>query len=167
MLSGVPTAGIPFLGKLAAHPKLLYLTLSGLRMLPKRIASKLIIYGSFVTVLRPKDVDEALIEGVLEADPKTAAELLKSICETRLDSVSCPERVRIVVVRGERDRIASRQSLEKLALALQASYYEINQSGHTPMLESPTDYNRIVLDLLHAPVGGESEWTEQRLHSKA
>ena len=167
MLSGVPTAGVPFLGKFAAHPKLFYLSLSTLRLLPKKLASRLIAYGAFVTVQRREDVDDAFIEGVLEADPKTAALLLKSICETRLDSITSPAGVRIVIVRGERDRVASRQSLQRAALQLQATYFEIKQSGHTPMLESPSEYNQIVLDLLHAPVGGESEWTEQRLHSKA
>lgn len=165
MLSGVPTSGIPALSKLAAYPRLFSSSLSALRLLPSKVASRLIILGSFITVQNYKDIDEEFIEAILEADPKTASLLLKRICETRLDSVTCPNNLQTIIVRGERDRIASRKDLEQLALQMRASYYEVKHSGHTPMLESPQEYNRLVGDLLCATQGGESEWTERLVRS--
>lgn len=165
LLSGVPTSGIPSLSKLAAHPKLFSLSLSALRLLPSKIASRFIILGSFITVQNYKDIDEAFIDGVLEADPKTTSLLLKGICETRFDLVTYPDNLQIMIVRGERDKIASRKGLEQLAHHLRASYHELKNSGHTPMLESPQEFNRLVGNLLYAPQGGESEWTEQLLQS--
>jgi pimeloyl-ACP methyl ester carboxylesterase len=150
VLSGVPTKGIPRIRILARHSWIGSAWLRGIKILPRRIARSMIVLGSLSTVRRIRNVDQILIDGVLEADPRTAALLLKEMSKARVESVARPHRVQIAIVRGEADRITRRAELQRLATQLQASYHEGRHAGHTPMLEAPEEYGLLVSELLHA-----------------
>ena len=150
ILSGVPTNGIPRIRVLARHSWIGSAWLRGIKVLPRRIAQSIITLGSLSTVKRIRNVDQMLIDGVLEADPRTAALLLKEMSENRVDSIARPLGVQIAILRGEADRITRRAELQRLATQLDASYHEVRHAGHTPMLDAPEEYGRLISELLHA-----------------
>jgi pimeloyl-ACP methyl ester carboxylesterase len=150
ILSGVPTKGVPRIRALARYSWIGSAWLRGIKLLPSRMAKSVIALGSLSTMRRISNVDQTLIEGVLDADPRTAALLLKEMSEARVDSLTRPHRVQIAILRGEADRITRRADLQRLATQLEASYHEVRHAGHTPMLEAPEEYGLLISELLHA-----------------
>lgn len=151
MLSGCPVYGIPLLLHLGRVNGLVSILLKALRMFPAYLSTRLIKILALGTINKFEDIDYLIVEDVLRADPKTAEILLKEIIHYKIPYFDQSDRqFSIGIVRGEKDRIVSRETSVRLAKMLGASYYEIHDAAHMPMLENVSEYMKILLILLHS-----------------
>jgi pimeloyl-ACP methyl ester carboxylesterase len=58
--------------------------------------------------------------------------------------LSCP----VLIIAGERDAFMSVDMARAAQAAIAGSRLELLPTGHTPALEAPQEYNRVVLDFL-------------------
>ena len=142
VLLGCPVDGLPSHLRLAQKLLPVHTLLRGLQALPENVLEKLIKYGNLVTMKKRNVKLSSLIYSIYAVDPGFAAKILTQIQKpvSSLPHIAIPE----FILRGEFDRIVSRKSSHKLAASLRASYFEIQDSGHTPMLEQPESLMHIL-----------------------
>ena len=147
LLSGVPADGIPLLRGGRWTSELIGTGLSMLQVLPRPLARLVVDGVAFPTVQNRTTIDSAFRDAVLTADPRTATCLVRELAHLYVQ-VNAVEGVRAVCVRGERDKIASHSAMARLANALGAPLVEIPRVGHTPQMEAPREFVKLVRDLV-------------------
>jgi pimeloyl-ACP methyl ester carboxylesterase len=62
---------------------------------------------------------------------------------------------------GNRDEVVSNPSIDELDLLPDlAQYIDFGDSGHYPMLDEPSKFNRLLTDFIHLPPGGDPQEIE-------
>lgn len=109
-----------------------------------------------------KERDPALFEGYkrikLANDPHSFARVWGAVMQSPpadIDRLSCP----VLIIAGERDQFMSVDMARAAQVAIPGSRLALLPTGHTPALEAPQEYSRIVLDFL-ADVEGKREGKE-------
>jgi 3-oxoadipate enol-lactonase len=98
-----------------------------------------------------KERDPALFERYkrikLANDPRAFARVWRAVMQSPppdVSRLSCP----VLIVAGERDAFMSVQMARAAQAAIAGSRLKLLPTGHTPALEGPQEFNRIVLDFL-------------------
>jgi pimeloyl-ACP methyl ester carboxylesterase len=148
LLSGCPFEGLGPILRASAIVPAFSLGLRILRMLPLSISRSAVRYLCLATVRRLQDVSEALIDGVLLADPSTSQSVFETMLELKDKRIVRPPGAqRVLVIRGQHDWIVSRNTAIRSAQKMNGEYREIAGVGHTPMLEDPYSYAESVTSL--------------------
>lgn len=147
VLSGCPSNGLPPHLSSVKNLNIIKNGISTLSTIPTWASKRILRVLSLGTVHRLEDVDDDLVESVLQADPRTSEILFGEIADYSYKSDLLTEpclNFRVCVVRGEWDRITSEVESRALASQLEGTYCEIPKVGHTPMIESPEAYARVI-----------------------
>lgn len=104
-----------------------------------------------------KERDPALFERYkqikLANDPRTFVRVWRAVMQAPppdVSRLSCP----VLIIAGERDAFMSVEMTRAAQAAIAGSRIELLPTGHTPALEAPREFNRIVLDFLAGAPGG-------------
>ena len=135
VLLGCPSDGLPGVIKFLRKATPFSLLLRAAQRQPEAILRTSLRYGNFLTMKNRNGNLNPLIHAIKSADIESSITLLDTILGPM--SEFPPPTVPVTVLRGEFDRIVSRESSQKLAERLNAEYLEIQRSGHTPMIEQP------------------------------
>lgn len=150
LLSGCPFEGLPKILGVFKIKGLLSWFFRVIQFLPKDFSSAILRLVSLYTVHKQKSIESSII-GALMADPRTAERLFQQMMNSKisLDKKTLRRpRLRTIVVRGEKDRVVSRDTSLRLARILKADYVEISGVGHTPMIEDVAAYHDALDPLL-------------------
>lgn len=149
LMSGCPVNGLPRLLHFFKNNKLISSSLNSIKYIPPSISSIVIKYLSLFTVNRLKNVDRSIIEGVKKADPLTAELIFQELCSpVKNDLIKIDKEIKTAVVRGEKDRVVSKESAMRLINETNAQYIEIKNTGHTPMLEAVRQYVEAIMSII-------------------
>lgn len=149
LISGCPYLGIRYPLTVINFPGLIRASLSLLQSLPKTFSFPVIRLLSYATFKNVRDVEPNVINAVLKADPLTAELLFKEIGKVNYQKSLNPEiHGKTVIVRGKYDRVVSLDTVIGLAELLKGEWFEIPDSGHTPMIENPEAFIQSVKSLL-------------------
>lgn len=148
--SGCPVNGLPYIIKFFAGLGLIRISLSAMKALPYSAARYFIKNSLFITARYPSKISNSVIQSIYEMDIYSASKLLDEMLlpfrfdYIKLNSLSC----KYYILRGEFDKLISKDSSVSLAELLNGKYYEIANSGHTPMQENHETFLRIVMEIL-------------------
>ena len=149
LLSGCPADGLGPMLKLLAPTRLAMAGLSILKSLKPQHARKILRYLTLATVRKKQHISEVLLSSVLQAHPESSQGVLEAMLVVPAQNTAVSHSMRSVrVVRGQYDRIVSRNTAERLAHKLNGVFDEIPGVGHTPMLEDPERYALCIRNLL-------------------
>lgn len=151
VLLGTPVDGLPVLLRYSRKITPLQYLINRFKTVPEDIAHAIIRYGNHFTMHNRTVELGPLISGLRQADSDFSVRLfdnLMSPYEPR--KIQNPENIPVTVLRGRHDKIVSAKSSRQLAHLLDASYKEIPDSGHTPMLENPQALLSIIYDILES-----------------
>lgn len=135
VLLGCPSDGLPGIVKFLRKASPFSLILRAAQHQPEVILRTSLRYGNFLTMKNRNGNLNPLIRALKAADVYSSAALINEILDPMPELT--PPSVPVTILRGEYDRIVSRQSSQNLANRLNAEYIEITGSGHTPMIEQP------------------------------
>ena len=149
LISGCPIDGLPSILLPFKLKGLISFSLAIIKILPNWMSKIIIKLLSLVTINKYKNIDNIIIKDALHAHPKTAELFFKEIFKSDIKKINInTNNLYITVVRGEKDRIVSRETSINLATILNANYHEIKNAGHTPMLENTSKYKNALSNLL-------------------
>jgi len=151
VLLGTPVDGLPAFVHRLRKTIPLKLLIDSFKVFPIGITQAMIRYGNHFTMHNRTVELGPLISGLRQADSDFSVRLfddLMSPYEPR--KIQNPENIPVTVLRGRHDKIVSAKSSRQLAHLLDASYKEIPDSGHTPMLENPQALLSIIYDILES-----------------
>ena len=99
----------------------------------------------FFTSKHPQRIDNKVIESIYGLDVFSANRILYELTKSKkLDlDLLLKDSINYCVMRGSNDNLVSRASSIILANHLNAKYFEISDSGHTPMQENPESFIKI------------------------
>ena len=142
VFSGCPIDGIPRLFSFLGYDGMLSFLLRLIQKSPKSISHTIVRLLSLSTFKKMKNIDDSVIKSVLLADPYTSQKLFQELRLPMTIEVSTIEQISVncVVIRGEFDKIVERKTGLKLAKILNGKFVEIQDVGHTPMIEDPASY---------------------------
>lgn len=152
IMSGCPVDGLPAHISSIKNLNIIKNGLSTLDAIPNWASKSLLRVLSLGTVYRFEDVKDDLVESVLQAEPRTSEMMFREIADYSFDPKQVPESnlaLDVSVVRGEWDRVTSESENRDLANQLDGTYREIPKVGHTPMIEAPQAYAKIVKGEIH------------------
>jgi pimeloyl-ACP methyl ester carboxylesterase len=150
-LSGCPSRGLPRWVCALTKRKLLTNSLSTLQKLPVSLSRRIISAATAVTFRNRAKVNDAVQQAAQSSDPRTAEVLLRKLCQREQSLIDFHNitaknsQVHYLILRGEYDRLVSRESSRALARALKGRVEEIKGVGHTTMLEDPAGYAQAIL----------------------
>ncbi|MFC1619428.1 alpha/beta fold hydrolase [Candidatus Neomarinimicrobiota bacterium] len=151
ILSGCPTEGLPIALRILRLRGLVSTALYSLQRLPNQVSHRLIRLLSRYTFKNTKHIDSSIINGALSVDPKTAEMLFRHLCQLKKIRNRIPVQktgITTVIVRGEGDRVVSKESSIRLAKDVGATFFEIPDAGHTPMLENVDSYIKSITNII-------------------
>lgn len=142
LLSGYPADGLPRPLCVFANRGMIAWILERLKKLPAPLSKTIIKLLSIGTVRRLRNVSPIIIRAALQADPRTAEKLFSDLCTYRHKDESFSNRQigSSIILRGQKDRIVSECTARRSALRIDATYVEVPEVGHTPMVEFPSAY---------------------------
>ena len=128
---------------------LVYWSLVLVQKLPYWLSYRMIKLFSSATVHQISSVNIDLFQGVLAADPETNAFFFNAL-KSPLDDkfVNGLKRNQCTILRGRFDDIAVKRDAANWVQNVGATYIELDQSGHTPMIEQSREFARVIEDLV-------------------
>ncbi len=149
LLSGCPARGLPRGLKALGGKGVISASLRLLQVIPSSISMKAARILALGTVHRLKDVHPIVVRALLDTDPLTSEILYRELCAVRgLPIQRLLPTNRVVILRGQHDRIATQEASNALAAQLGARLVELPGVGHTPMIEDAPQYATVLRALL-------------------
>ena len=149
MLSGCPIDGLPKGISILKRKGVVKNTLRVLRALPTKTYHRIARIYSRVIWGSHRPFEPHLADGARAAEPGTAENLIRELfAPFPLDAPVMNQNITALVVRGQNDKIAPEDSAKRLAQYLKGQYFEVSNSGHTPMMENPDAYLEAVSTIL-------------------
>lgn len=146
-LSGIPFDGLPAILRWLPLAWLLPRAIRLIKSLPRFIGRALVNSNIWLTVQLQAAVGDEIYACVLAAEPDAAAHYFQML-QTPMDRtvlVNCLKFAeRALLVRGQFDRIVTRETTHQWADIICAEDCDIPGAGHTPMLEAPKYYYKSV-----------------------
>jgi len=145
-LIGCPFEGLP--RYLRAINDLIPLgrVLSLYKIMPKSLRYFIIGKANCIT-LHNKNINLPLLDNCLKnSDVSTVDALIKNLVNPFKMPVESTDD--ITVVRGEHDKLVSKETSINLSRLLTAQYHEIKNAGHTPMLENPAQLTNLISSVI-------------------
>ena len=144
---GAPIAGVRYLIPLTNRTNFVAKVLKTVQALPNALQTPFIRFGSLAGI-RSQKIEKCQRQNLHEIDTATAAVLLKQICACNLLEQLNPSPTNVLVIRGQYDPFASRAASVQLAETLGGIFYEFKKAHHSPMLEQPDQFHRIIRQFL-------------------
>lgn len=150
LLSGCPVSGLPLAVKCLHRIGLIYFLLFLMKNTPYRIARYFIRKATLFTSKNPSKLSDDVIESIYKMDINSSNRILYDLTNSldiNYSELLIPS-IKYCVVRGISDLLVSEDSSKSLAELLDADYFEIKDSGHTPMQENENSFLEILENFL-------------------
>ena len=147
IVCGAPVADVKWLKPLANQPNLVTLCLTVFKSLPVRLQISLVKLGKLVA-LRSWNTAKNEQQTLVDVDVRAAAVLLKQVCAFNILNELEPCKADVLVIHGQHDPYVSRPVSERLAEKLNGQFYEFQGTHHSPMIERPQHFYRVIKDFL-------------------
>lgn len=149
LLSGCPFDGLPLFLQGLQMSRAVQISVATLQKLPKAL-SRLVIWSfAWYTIRERRGNMAAIYDGLLRSDPTVAQNMLAALAEAAsATDLSKLTGAKIVLLRGQFDRVVTHRSQRRWAKRIPAVCIEVKGASHTPMVEEPLAYAQAIASLM-------------------